>query len=191
MSALDAQQFTVKFYAQRKLQAEDFVPVFHEWIQEERITDDVAIDVTSYSHVKDGPGVLLIGHGGDYAIDRSDGRCGLRFAKKRNAANDPHSRLREVFRRALQGVSWIESDRSLGVKFDMSEVVFSIRNRLLAPNGVETVGEVAPVLRSFIGDLYETDDVTLEHIDDARDVFALRARARTSHSAKTLAERLS
>ncbi|MCG8364404.1 MAG: hypothetical protein MJA27_13865, partial [Pseudanabaenales cyanobacterium] len=47
---------------------EDAINVFHSWIQDQKL-DDQLIDVADYSHVPEGPGVMLIGHNAFYSFD--------------------------------------------------------------------------------------------------------------------------
>jgi hypothetical protein len=58
-------------------EARDLVPVFHGWIRDRRIPHELLIDVADYSHVHQGPGVILVGHRAMYGIDRTDGRPGF------------------------------------------------------------------------------------------------------------------
>src|SRR4051812_19978067 len=76
------------------------VEVMHRWIQGRRL-DEVLIDVADYSHVHDGPGVVLIGHEGNYSVDRLDGRLGLTFQRKRSVAGSLAARLASALRSTL------------------------------------------------------------------------------------------
>jgi hypothetical protein len=92
---VDAQRIVVKVYLEDKAVApHDFIPVFHRWIQT-RALDEVLIDVADYSHVHDGPGVLLICHEANYAIDVIDGRPGLVYARKREVTGSWKERVRQ------------------------------------------------------------------------------------------------
>ena len=64
VSPLEAHEFAIKFFAvdSVELAPRDFIPIFHEWIKSRRLEDEVMIDVADYSHVPDGPGVILVGH---------------------------------------------------------------------------------------------------------------------------------
>ena len=61
------------------------IPVFHGWIRD-NLLDGLPIDVADYKHVPNGPGLMLIGHDGDYAIDFANGRSGLWYSHKREWA---------------------------------------------------------------------------------------------------------
>jgi len=65
-----------------------FVPLFHRWIQNQS-GDDLLIDVADYKHVPNGPGVLLMGHQADYALDMSQGRPGLIYSIYENGSTTP------------------------------------------------------------------------------------------------------
>ena len=52
-----------------RVDQEEFIPVFHDWIQNP--SGELLIDVVDYRHVHDGPGVILIAHDAHYAIDTS------------------------------------------------------------------------------------------------------------------------
>ena len=47
---------------------ESFVPLFHNWIQEDRIPNHTMIDVANYKHIPDGPGIMLITHEGNFSL---------------------------------------------------------------------------------------------------------------------------
>ena len=72
---MDAHKISVKFFVDRPwaVQGHEFVPVFHSWIQLKTVPDHMLIDVADYSHVKDGPGTLLVAHEANIYLDRFDG----------------------------------------------------------------------------------------------------------------------
>ena len=59
----------------------DAIAVFHRWIQTSAVPG-LLIDVADYSHVVNGPGVVLIGHESYYSLDVSKGRLGLLYQRK-------------------------------------------------------------------------------------------------------------
>ena len=60
---------------------EALIPIFHQWIRDGD-GDELLIDVADYRHVHGGPEVLLIGYEGNYSLDNTDGRPGLRYTRK-------------------------------------------------------------------------------------------------------------
>ena len=69
---MDLQKFGIKLYlnTNASYKLSDFIPVFHNWIQEKVVSDHLLIDVADYSHIPDGPGVMLISHEGHYSLDQ-------------------------------------------------------------------------------------------------------------------------
>ena len=55
------------------MRLDDFIPVFHRWIQKQTVSGHLLIDVHDYSHIHQGPGILLVGHEGNFSIDLADG----------------------------------------------------------------------------------------------------------------------
>src|SRR5688572_25259119 len=104
-------RLSVKFYLNNDntLDWASLIPVFHRWIQT-RAVEGLLIDVTDYKHVPQGPGLLLIGHEGDYAIDESDGRLGLRYTLKREPHTSLEAQLTTAIRRAQGAIRQLETD---------------------------------------------------------------------------------
>ena len=179
MSALNAQQFSVKFPTAKgvELDVASVVPAFHRWIQNSSL-DELLIDVTNYSHVNNGPGVILIGHEAHYSLDETNGETGLLYVRKRLAAGDVRTRLRETFRSALKACKLLEGDDAFAGKlsFDTSSFEFSISNRLLAPNEDATLEEVREVLTDFVGWLFGASEVVLERDPRPRSLFLVRVK---------------
>ena len=81
---MESVKYDLKLFLQDSSQVnlEAFIPVFHDWIQHQRL-DELLIDVVDYRHVHDGPAVMLIAHDAHYAIDVADGRMGLLYSRRR------------------------------------------------------------------------------------------------------------
>src|SRR5579864_4377903 len=60
---------------------EALIPVFHTWIENQN-GDELLIDVADYTHVPAGPGIVLIGHEGNYSVDNTGNRLGVRYNRK-------------------------------------------------------------------------------------------------------------
>ena len=60
---------------------EPLIPVFHSWIEHQN-GDELLIDIADYTHVPAGPGVVLIGHEGNYSVDNTGNRLGVRYNRK-------------------------------------------------------------------------------------------------------------
>ena len=76
---MDLQKFGIKLYLNTdgNFESKDFIPVFHNWIQEKVVDDHLLIDVADYSHITDGPGVMLIAHEGHFSLDQENHQPGI------------------------------------------------------------------------------------------------------------------
>jgi len=106
------------------------VPVFHRWIHEDVVADIVPVDVADYSHVHQGPGVLLVGHYADFGLGDVAGTFGLRYLDKgRGPGDEPFSaRVMTALDRALAAAARLESET--GLRFHRTGVELEILDRL-------------------------------------------------------------
>ncbi len=138
MALKDAERVQVKLYADGESpEAAALIPVFHQWIRDGRIEDELLIDVADYSHVHEGPGVMLIGHGADWYYDLGEGRPGIMFSRKRAFEGDFAARLADAIERATDAARKLEAE-DIGLHFDDAELLVRVPDRLHAPNDETT-----------------------------------------------------
>lgn len=189
---MDAYRWNVKldFELATEIDLERLIPIFHRWIQE-RALDELLIDVADYRHVAQGPGVLLIAHDANYAVDEVDGRLGLLYARKRPAAGSFADRLRDAVGKLLDAGLALEREAALGglaIPGDRWSV--QANDRLLAPNNERTWQAVEPELRALFDGLYAGGGVDLRREDDPRALFGVTVRAAEKPGLARLRERL-
>jgi len=130
----------------------DFVPVFHSWIQQQKIDGHLLIDVHDYSHVANGPGILLVAHEGNFSMDQDGGRLGLSYYRKRPLNGALEANLKTVTDTALQACKLLESEPKLnGIKFKTDEILVVANDRLLAPNDATGRDRLEPVIARTLG----------------------------------------
>ena len=162
----------VKLYAaEPNLPDATFVPIFHEWIRD-RAIDALLLDVADYTHVPDGPGVMLIAHDVSYALDRSDGRFGLLAQRRRplaDDATDAADAIHATIERALVVAGRLETDARLAghLLFDRTNVRVEANDRLNAPNTDEAFSALKPLVvaaasRAFAGQPVRVDQTTAD-----------------------------
>ena len=167
-------KFQVKLYTSAgEIELEKLVPVFHRWIREKKIPDELLIDVADYAHVPQGPGVVLIGHQSDYYLDVADDRPGLLYSRKRGFDGDFQTGIEDAFRRALRACQLLESEADLGFSFATDEVLFRVQDRLAAPNDDATYDAYKGPLEKAAGSFFG-GSASLERIGSSRDPFAVR-----------------
>src|SRR5438128_6018693 len=106
---VDLHKFGIKFFAAppTEVRLAEFIPVFHRWIQN-HVVEGLLIDVADYSHIVDGPGIVLVAHDGNYAMDETGGRLGLLYVRKQPLAGDLAVRLARAAEIALEACGELE-----------------------------------------------------------------------------------
>jgi len=151
-----------------------FIGLFHRFIQQAAVPG-LLIDVADYSHVPEGPGVMLIGHEVDYGIDFTGGRRGLLTVRKRGGSLPIAELLRDTLRKALTTARAIEAADDVDVHFATGAVQVQFPDRLVAPNADQSyevaVKELEPVARELYGDGF---GIERQNAADPRQMLALR-----------------
>ncbi|WP_428267177.1 hypothetical protein [Haliangium sp.] len=191
---MDIQQLSIKVLATSNgFDQEDLIPIFHRWIRERRLGDDLLlIDVADYRHVVDGPGIMLIANEAHYGLDHGGGQLGLLYSRKRDPAGDAGARLREGFTHALTACDALAREPTLAGRlgFELGRLEVRIMSRLVAPNSAETYDRFQPILRGFLADLYDSSEIACEHIADPRRPFTIRVEIAGEHDPAALLARL-
>ena len=130
----------------------DFIAAFQRWIQQGKIVGHQLIDVHDYSHVHNGPGILLVAHEGNFSMDQDGGRLGLYYYRKQPLQGGLETNLKNVLQTALQACKLLESEPELnGIKFKTDEILVVANDRLLAPNDAATRTKLEPVVGKALG----------------------------------------
>ena len=154
------------------------VPVFHKWIQE-RAVPGLLIDVADYTHLVDGPSVLLVAHEANYAIDETGGRPGLSYTRKQPLDGTFGERLAVAAAALIAAARRLEQDTSRmtggGITFLGNEIEFAANDRLAAPRTADTESALRNELAAFGSRIFEGADVEVQPLDDpARLGFTLK-----------------
>ena len=137
---MDLQHINVKVFVDGDLPVglDKFVEVFHRWTSEQSM-EEMLIDVADYAHVPAGPGIVLIGHEADYALDHADERWGLLYNRKAVVDGDSLACLEQAFRAATHACALLEAEFAAEqLKFDRHRLRAVVNDRALAPNTAET-----------------------------------------------------
>ena len=174
---MDSVKIDLKLFLQEPIQVdpEDVIPVFHDWIQHQRL-DELLIDVVDYRHVHNGPGVMLIAHDAQYAIDMADGKMGLLYSRRRetrpsrNAVQSVTARLQSVLQCALAACQLLETEPSLQgrVKFRGDELLLRVNDRLVSPTPA-AFDDLQAQLRPILERLYPDDQAAVERYGGGTD----------------------
>ena len=151
---MDLYKIGVKIFVTnpRAVNLRDFIPVFHGWIQQQKVAGHLLIDVHDYSHVHNGPGILLVANEGNFSMDQEGGRLGLFYYRKRPLGGGLEANLKSVVETAVQACRLLESEPKLdGIKFDSKEILIIANDRLLAPNDAAARAKIEPVITKALG----------------------------------------
>ncbi|MCL5006095.1 MAG: hypothetical protein M1404_06135 [Acidobacteria bacterium] len=170
---------------------EPLVPIFHEWIQDQ-VWDDLLLDVADYRHVHAGPGVILIGHEGNYSVDNSHNRLGVRYNRKAALNGSNHDRMKQAAQAALRACERLEADPRLDGKlhFNGQEIEIILNDRLLAPNTPATRETVTAELVPFLQQLFAGSAYSLTFDSDPRSLSRACVKASQAFSAAALSKNL-
>ncbi|HEY2990023.1 MAG TPA: hypothetical protein VGL11_20080 [Candidatus Binatia bacterium] len=184
---MNLQKINVKFFVADPgaVQLEPFVGIFNSWIQ---AADGEYYDLADYSHVPDGPGILLIAHEANISMDNSGNELGLLYNRKQPLEGSNREKLRRAFAAALQYCRRIEAESVLEgrLHFRGGEALVLINDRLLAPNTEETLGAIRADVEDLVRTLYAGSEFSLQREQDPRKRFGLRIKTPVSFDVATL-----
>ena len=186
-----SKKLQLKFFLEQNgkpLELESFVPVFHDWIRRDAL-GELLIDVADYAHVQDGPGVVLIGHASDYFLDLGDGRPGLLYTRKRDAAGSGPERVAEAFRRALKACRLLERAEPGHVRFRTDEVLVRVVDRASTANDEQSFNELRGELEATLAQLWAGASVRVEREGSPQELLSARVRASSAPTLETLVNR--
>ena len=190
---MDLHKFGIKFFA---VDAKGFdilklIPMYHRWIQQKAL-EGVLIDVADYSHVPAGPGVMLIAHEGNYALDETGHERGVVYYSKHTLAGDLPERLVQVARKVLLATRLMTGDAELNgeLKVPGNALQFFANDRLVAPNTAAAYAELEPTLKAFLDRLYAGAPYTLVRETDPKERLSVRVQTAGPVDPETLLARL-
>jgi hypothetical protein len=175
----------------KEVDLEPLIPVFHDWIRDQ-VGEGLLLDVADYRHVDAGPGVVLIGHEGNYSVDNTDNRLGVRYNRKAALDGSNQDRLKQAARAALIACQRLEVESRLGgrLHFNGQEIEIFINDRLLAPNCDATREAFGSDLKSFSEKLFRRSEYSMSYGSDLRKLFGVSVKAAQSFTVAELLEKL-
>lgn len=190
---MDLHKIGIKFFTVdgNEIDILKLIPMYHRWIQQNAL-EDLLIDVADYSHVPGGPGVMLIAHEGNYALDETDRERGVLYYSKRPLKGDLPDRLAQVASKALKAAQLMSGDAELegALKVPGNRLEFFANDRLTAPNTDAAYTELEPALVSFLNRLYAGAPYTVVRDTDPQERLSVRVEAKGEVALETLLARL-
>ncbi|MDA1272963.1 MAG: hypothetical protein O2960_02770 [Verrucomicrobia bacterium] len=189
---MNASRFCIKIFAADGHSAGilDCVPVFHRWIQKQCIENHLLIDVADYSHVWQGPGIVLVSHQANFSTDQEEGRLGLLYQQKQPAEGDLGARVQLALKTSLNAARLLEEDLGGRIKFRGDQVQISLNDRQGAPGGEETLSAIESFVSDLAAKLFPGGNVSFQRAEVGKNRPSVTIRAAEPVEIKTLLERL-
>ncbi|HTA88406.1 MAG TPA: hypothetical protein VK745_02480 [Polyangiaceae bacterium] len=185
-----SERLQLKIYLEpsEHFELEALIPVFHRFIRDQ-VLKELMIDVVDYSHVPNGPGVVLIGHAADYYVGALDGALGLVYSCKR-AAPEPTARLEDALRRLVNVARLLEQESTVKLRFRSDELSLRLTDRLNAPNDDASYAAAKSEVEQLFARVYSGATVSVERLVEPRGPLGLRAKSSASPALEALLEKL-
>ena len=146
---MEAIQYCAKVFATRNdATPQTLIDLFHRWIQVGRLEDQMLIDVVDYSHVHQGPGVLLVAQAAYFGVDHAHGRTGLLYRARRGDVLAAGNGFRSALTHVLRAAALLQEDLPQ-VAFDASLLEIGADDRLRATNDDATFEAARPHLEEL------------------------------------------
>lgn len=190
---MEFQHVNVKLFVRNPeaVDLERLIPVFHGWIQNQG-RGELLLDIADYRHVTSGPGMVLIGHYGNFSLDNAGNRLGVRYNCKRPMEGTNQDRLAHSTQAALAACLRLENEPSFNhtIQFNGHDIEISINDRLLAPNTSEARAAAEVEFRNFFSSLFGEAEYAMEFSSDHRRPLSVHVRSSRAFDTATLLNNL-
>ena len=178
---MSLERFTVKFFTKPGATVDEveFINIFHEWIRLFKLPG-ILLDVADYRHVPHGPGVMLITHEINFAMDHAEGRLGLLAQRKLGDDGSRQDKILDLIHQAVNFAFQLETDYRVAgkLRFDAGSFEFASNDRLLAPNTPEAFVDLLPDLQAVTEQLYPGRKVSITRAEnDPRERLTIKVAA--------------
>tara|TARA_B100000029_G_C17366737_1_gene884626 strand:- start:88 stop:669 length:582 start_codon:yes stop_codon:yes gene_type:complete len=177
---MELYKFGIKFFTEPELniQVNEFIPEFHHWIQTDAVQNHLLIDVVDYSHISDGPGIMLIAHEGQFSFDLESELPGFMYQRRTEIEGDFSQRLASVFSTTAKAVRQLERN-SLGktLQFKSNEFRFIANDRLAAENSDEKQNLYKESVHTFIQRKFQGSKIEMDNFSSKYERLAFNVKA--------------
>ena len=177
------QKFGVKFFLKTRssFDSKDFIPIFHNWIQNKIINDHLLIDVTDYSHIPDGPGIMLIAHEGYFSFDQENHKPGIMYMRKTNIDGDFTQRFVKVLAITIQAANHLRVNNiNKHIDFKKNSFRFIANDRRLAENTPENQNLYQVEVQKALAEVYSASEVEYDNISIENERLAFTVHFKTN-----------
>lgn len=170
---MNLERFCLKFFSKAASTVDEaiFIDIFHEWIRHKKL-GGILLDVADYRHVPNGPGIMLITHEINFAMDHEDGRFGLFAQRKQGSASTLAEAVIELARATITFGALLEADARLAgrLQLEAGQFQFMANDRRLAPNTTAAFAAIQPDLSQAANAIYPAQTIAISQLNnDSRD----------------------
>ena len=158
---MDLQKFGIKLFFQPNgsYPSRDFIPELHRWIQNDFIPQHMLIDVVDYSHILDGPGIMLIAHEAHFSMDQENHESGILYMRKIELNGNFTERLEKVFQTSIQMAKMLSQySKNEELKWILNAFRFIANDRRLAHNNQKNRKLYSKLVKIFLNEKYPTSN---------------------------------
>lgn len=190
---MDAYKIAVKLFAtDDSFPRDQFIPIFHRWIQSQSVEGHLLIDVADYAHVAAGPGTVLVSSQANFHMERGENRLGLCYWRKLALPGSFAQRLAGVLAETIKAAMKLEAEPTLNgrLRFRTDEILIRLNDRLLAPNTPQTFADSREDFRAVAGNLFAGRAFTMKTNDSPLALFEVRLHCEQSPPIAELARNI-
>ena len=172
---MELQKFAVKLFLNmnESYSSKDFIPVFHSWIQDKVIADHLLIDVADYSHIPDGPGVMLIAHEGHISLDQENHQPGIMYMRKTELDGTFNDRFNKILSTVIEAADRLRNNNiDNDINFINNSFRFIANDRLYAENTIENQTLYKKKIKNVINEIYPDSNVEFVDISNKNERLA-------------------
>ena len=162
---MDLQKFGIKLYLNTNgiFNSKDFIPEFHNWIQGKVVSNHLLIDVADYSHIPDGPGVMLVAHEGHFSLDQENLQPGIMYMRKTEMEGSFKERFIKVLSTTIQAANLL-CDNNINQEIDIIKNSFRFisNDRRVAENTLENQNYYQDEVQKALVEKYPESNVYYE-----------------------------
>ena len=164
---MDLQKFGIKLYltSNNSFNSKSMISVFHSWIQSKAIDNHLLIDVADYSHIPDGPGVMLIAHEGHFSLDQENHEPGMMYMRISELEGAFKERFIHVLSITIQAANRLRDNKiNKEVDFIHNSFRFMTNDRRIADNTHKNQNLYKDEVQKALTEKYPTSEIEYEDI---------------------------
>ena len=176
---MDLQKFGIKLYFQINGSdpSRNFIPELHRWIQNNSIPEHMLIDVVDYSHITDGPGIMLVAHEGHFSLDKEHQKPGILYMRKTDLSGSFKDRFNKVLSITIQAAQLLKNNNiEKELDFSPNSFRFITNDRLYAENTADNQSLYKKEIQKALDDMYPNSSVDYKDLSDEKERLAFTVK---------------